>query len=323
MKKVITLALSLVLAFTLVGCGSDSKDKGEFKVGILQLMDHPSLNTIQDAITKELDANDIAYDVQNAQNDTTVLDSMCKKFVDDKVDVIIAITTPGALAAAKYAKDVPVVFAAVSDVKEAKLTNDLEAPDLNITGTSDEIQVESIMGLATEMYPDTKTIGYIYNSGEVNSVANLKKLEAYASDKGFTIEKAAVTGAADIQSALSTLLGKSDIIFSPTDNTVASAMAQVSAMCNDAKIPFFTGADSMVKDGGLATYGINYNNLGLESAKMAIQICKGTKVKEIPVKIFKEDLKVYLNTDTAKAIGFDGIDALQDKYDVELVTTNK
>lgn len=322
MKKLLTLGLSLVLALTLVGCGSDSSST--LKVGILQLMDHPSLNTIKDSIAKELDTNkEIEYDVKNAQGDLTVLDTMCKTMVDDGADVIIAITTPAAQAAAKYAKDIPVVFSAVSDVKEAGLTNNMEAPDLNITGTSDEIQVGSIMDLATAMYPNTKTIGYLYNSGEANSVANLKKLEAYANENGLTIEKAAVTGAADIQAALTSLLEKSDIVFSPTDNTIASAMTQVSALCNEAKKPFFTGADSMVLDGGLATYGINYESLGKESAKMAMDILDGKAVKEIPIKVFKENLKVYLNKDTAKAIGFKDIEALQDNYDVELVNTKK
>lgn len=319
MKKILMLCMSLMMMATLLtGCGSDEKEDS-FKVGIIQLMDHTSLNTIQEAITKELDKEEIEYEVKNAGGDTTILDTICKQFVADDVDVIVAITTPASQAAANYAEEVPVIFAAVSDVKEAGLTNDLEKPDLNITGTSDEVQVDLILDLALETYPDTKTIGYLYNSGEPNSVANLKKVEAYAKKNNLKVEKAAVTNAADIQTGLASLLDKSDIIFSPTDNTVASAITQVSEMCKKAKIPMFTGADSMVMGGGFATYGINYEKLGQESAKMAIDVLNGEKVENIPVKIFKEDLNVYINKKTAEAIGFNTIDTLKEKYDVVIV----
>ncbi|NBK98330.1 MAG: ABC transporter substrate-binding protein [Erysipelotrichia bacterium] len=320
MKKLMMLGLALLMSMSLVACGSDKKV--EYKIGLVQLMDHTSLNTIKDAIIDELkeegyvDGENISIDYQNAGGDTSTLDTICKQYEAEDVDVIIAITTPAAQAAAPYAEKIPVIFSAVSDVKEAGLVNDMEKPDLNITGTSDEIQVDSIMDLAKQMYPNTKTIGYLYNSGEDNSIANLKKVEAYAKENGLSVNKAAVTSAADISTALASLLENSDIIFSPTDNTVASAMAQVSEMCNNAKIPFFAGADSMVKDGGLATIGINYEKLGRESAEMAIKVLTGTKIKDIPVKVYKEDLNLYINTTTAKTIGFDDIDTLKANYDV-------
>lgn len=321
MKKLIKLCLSFLLCLGLVAC-SDKNNEDVVKVGLLQLMDHNSLNTIRDAILDEfeeqgyIDGENIEILYENANSDMTILDTICKKFESEQVDVIIAITTPAAQAAAPYAKNIPVIFSAVSDVKAAGLVNNIEEPDLNITGTSDEVQVDSIMDLALSMYPQTKTIGYLYNSGEANSVANLAKLETYAQAKNLTVEKAAVTNAADIQTGLSSLLDKADIIFSPTDNTVANAMTQVSAMCNDKKVPFFTGADSMVMDGGFATYGINYEALGKESAKMAIKVLNGTAIKDIPVKVFKEDLNLYINTTTAKAIGFNDIESLKTNYNV-------
>lgn len=323
MKKLMILCMSLLMSLSLVACGSGSgSGEVEYKIGLVQLMDHTSLNTIKDSIIAELkeqgyvDGENITIDYQNAGGDLSTLDTICKQYEANKVDVIIAITTPAAQAAAPYAEKIPVIFSAVSDVKASGLVNDLEKPDLNITGTSDEIQVSSIMDLAREMYPETKTVGYLYNSGEANSVANLDKLQEYATANNLNVQTAAVTNASDISTGLASLLETSDIVFSPTDNTVASAMAQVSEMCNEAKIPFFTGADSMVQDGGLATYGINYESLGRESAKMAIQVLTGTKIEEIPVKIFKDDLNLYINTTTAKKLGFDGIDELKAKYNV-------
>lgn len=321
MKKLIMICMSLLMVASLSAC--EEKENNEiFKIGLVQLMDHTSLNTIKDAIIEELEkegykeGGKVEIDYQNAGNDMSTLDTICKQYKSNDVDVIIAITTPAAQAAAPYAQDIPVIFSAVSDVKAAGLVNDLKKPDLNITGTSDEIQVSSIMGLAQEMYPEAKTVGYLYNSGEANSVANLKKLKSYAKKNNLRVQTAAVTTSADIQTGLNSLLDTSDIIFSPTDNTVANAMAQVSEMCNNAQIPFFTGADSMVKDGGLATYGINYESLGKESAKMAIKVLEGTSIEDIPVKVFKKDLNLYINTTTASKLGFKNIDALKEKYKV-------
>lgn len=320
MKKLILLCMSLVMCVSLAACGSDKDDEEVYKIGLVQLMDHSSLNTIREAIIDELkeegyvDGENIEIDYQNASNDQTTLKTICEQFKSNEVDVIIAITTPAAGAAAPYAEEIPVIFSAVSDV--TGLVNNTEKPDLNITGTSDEVQVSSIMDLARSMYPETKTIGYLYNSGEANSVANLKKLNQYADENGLTVKTAAVSNAADISTGLASLIENSDIIFSPTDNTVASAMAQVSEMCNEANIPFFAGADSMVQDGALATYGINYENLGRETAKMAIKVLNGTKIENIPVKVFKEDLNLYINTTTATKLNFTGIDALKEAYNV-------
>ncbi len=318
------LCVSAFLCFNLVACSEtvEKKEDKVVKVGLVQLMDHTSLNTIRDAILDEFKAqgyvegDNIEIIYQNAGGDIPNLDTICKQFEADKVDVIIAITTPAAQAAAKYAENIPVVFSAVSDVKESKLVNNLKKPDLNITGTSDEIQVASIMDLALDMYPDTKSVGYLYNASEVNSVANLKKLEAYAKKNKLTVNKAAVANAADIQTGLASLIDSSDIIFSPTDNTVASAMGLVSEMCNNAQKPFFSGADSMVQDGALATIGINYEQLGKESAQMAIKILKGTSVSDIPVKVYKDDLNLYINKTTAAKIGFTKIEDLKTNFNV-------
>lgn len=321
MKKMLKLCMCFLLSLSLVACGNKEEDE-TLKVGLIQLMDHTSLNTIKDAILEEfekegyVDGENIEILYENANNDMSVLDTICKTFESKEVDVIIAITTPAAQAAAPYAEKIPVIFSAVSDVKAAGLVNDLNHPDLNITGTSDEVQVDLIMDLALSMYPNTKTIGYLYNAGEANSVANLEKLKTYADTNNLKIETAAVSNAAEIQTGLNALLDTSDIIFSPTDNTVANAMAQVSAMCNEKKVPFFSGADSMVQDGALATYGINYESLGKETAKMAIQVLNGTSIEDIPVKVFKEDLNLYINTTTAKAIGFSEISTLKKNYNV-------
>lgn len=323
MKKLLMLCMSLCMAVSLVACGSSDSDLP--KIGIVTLMDHTSLNTIYDSIIKQLesegyvDGETCTIYFQNANSDYSVLPTIFEQMKNDEVDVVIAITTPVAQSAATIAEDIPVVFSAVSDPVDAGLVEALDLTTYNITGTSDEVQVDLILELAFELFPDSHTIGYLYNSGEANSVSNLTKVEEYANTYGYEVNAISVTSATEIQTAMDTLVTNCDFIFSPTDNTVATAMAQVSAIANEAQIPFFTGADSMVSDGGFATFGINYENLGIETANMAIQILNGTAVEDIPVMVFKEGLQVYINETTAAAIGFEDIDYIEANYDTVIV----
>lgn len=317
MKKLLCLSLSMLFVFSLVGCGNDKTDKKDaFKVGVVQIVEHPSLDTIREATIKQLEAydGDIEILYENAGGDQSMLNTICQQFKEKDMDVIVAIATPSAQAAANFSEDIPVVFSAVSDPVGAGLIKDLEKPDGNITGTSDEIQVDLIVDLALEMYPDTKSIGFLYNSGEANSASNLKKLKAYAKKKNLTVIEGPFTNTSEIQASTQTLIDKADIVFAPNDNSVASAMDVVSSLTKDAKKPLFVGADSMVKDGGLATVGINYEKLGKETAKMVIQIIEGTSPSDIPVKVFKDDLSVYVNTSVADAIGFQSLDALKENH---------
>jgi len=321
MKRILCLGLSFICIFSLFGCDnkeSASDEKEKFKVGIVQIVEHPSLDTIREATIKEIETSDVDVEIlyENASNDQSLLVTITQKFKDEEVDAIVAIATPSAMAAANFSDDIPVVFSAVSDPVGAGLVKNLEKPEGNITGTSDEIQVNLILDLAVEMYPKTKTIGFLYNSGEANSVSNLEKVKAYASKNSLEVVEAAITNTSEVQSAAQTLIDKTDVIFAPNDNTVASAMDIVSSLTVEAKTPLFVGADSMVGDGGLATVGINYEDLGTSTGNMVIQILNGTSPTDIPVKVFKEDLSVYINTTIAKAIGFDGIKHLKEQHEV-------
>ena len=318
MKKLLCLGLSLVCIFSLFGCDNKETTKEKFKVGIVQIVEHPSLDTIREATIKEIETANLEVEIlyKNASNDQSLLSTICQQFKEEDVDVIVAIATPSAMAAANFSDEIPVVFSAVSDPIGAGLIKNLEKPDGNITGTSDEIQVDLILDLAKEMYAETKTVGFLYNSGEANSVSNLEKVKEYASKNKLEVIEAAITNTGDVQSATQTLIDKADIIFAPNDNTIASAMDIVSSLTSKSKTPLFVGADSMVGDGGLATIGINYEDLGTSTGDMVIQILNGTSPSDIPVKIFKEDLSVYINTTIAKAIGFDKLEDLKTQHEV-------
>lgn len=312
-KKSVVILVVLMMAMTalLAGCGSggDGGESGDqLKIGLVQLVEHPSLDTIRESIIKQLetegykDGGTVTIDYQNAQNEQANLKTICQNFVADQCDLIIAISTPAAQAAYGETKDIPIIFSAVTDPVEAGLVKDFDAPGGNITGTSDLVSADKIMDLALQITPDIKTIGAMYNSSEVNSASVIDDLKAYAKKNNMKVEEAAVTNSSEIQQAAQSLTGKCDAVFSPIDNTVASAMSVASKVFTDAKIPFYVGADSMVNDGGLATYGINYESLGAETAKMAAEVLEGGDTSTMPVKVM-DDMQAYVNKTTADAIG--------------------
>ena len=310
MKKLVKGMMVAALATSLlVGCGSEKASQDVKKVAVIQYVEHTSLNTIKNAFDKQMqtlgykDGENVEYLFKNAQGDNNTAASIIQDFKGKNPDVVMAIATPVAQSAAKLATDTPVVFAAVSDPIGAKLTSSLEKPDKNITGTSDEIQVELILEKAMQVNPQLKKLGVIYNKGEANSVTNINKAKAFAKEKGIEIVEATVTGVNEVQSAIDVLTAKSDAIFAPNDNTVASAMNVVSKACVKAKVPLYVGADSMVQDGGFLNVGINYEDLGKETANMVDQILKGKNVKDIPVKVFKDHLNIYVNEKIYQQLG--------------------
>lgn len=305
--------LSLSLIASAVGCGTNtgsnnSKADDKKKVGIVQIVEHPSLNTIKDSFINELAAKgfkngeNITIDYQNAQGDQTNLKTIAQKFVKNKYDLIVAIATPSAQAVVSETKEIPIVFSAATDPLGSGLVTSLEKPAGNVTGTSDAVSAEKIMELAKQITPDMKTVGALYNSSETNSVSVIKNLKEYANKNNLKVVEATVMNSSEVQQAVNSLIGKADVIFSPIDNTIASAMPLVAQTANKAKIPVYVGADSMVKDGGLATYGINYSILGKETAAMAADILNGKKAGDIPVKTMT-DMDIYLNKKTADTIG--------------------
>lgn len=317
MKKAMILSIALTAAL-LTGCStssasssasSESSASSMPKIGVIQLMEHTSLNQIHDAFMEEMsvlgyqDGVNCVYDYENAQGDTNNLTTIVQTMQGNGEDIVVAITTPAAQAAMSLTSTTPAVFSAVTDPVSAGLVSDLDHPDKNMTGTSDAVNVEEIMKLALEFVPDAKTVGYIYNPGEDNSVSNLEKLKTYCSENGLALEVTGISTSADLQSAADALCKKVDFIFVGNDNTVAEAMPVLANTAIANKIPVFTGADSMVKDGGLATKGIDYDALGKETADMTDQILKGTDPADIPVKVFKDDLYIYVNKKTADALG--------------------
>lgn len=326
MKKFTVLLASVLVSLSvLTGCGGNSAsssaaqsasassqetaaETGEtLKVGLVQLVEHYSLNQIRDSFMDEMDAlgyteDQVEIEYANASGDQSNLNSICQKFAGDEKDLIVAIATPTAQAAAAAASNIPLVFSAVTDPVSAKLVTDLDAPEGLITGTSDAIPVDQVFTLMKQLTPDVETVGFIYNLGEVNSVSVIETAKQYCDEIGLNYVEATVTNSSEVQQAAQSLAGKCDAFYTPIDNTVASAMAAYAEVAKQAKLPIYTGADSMVIDGGFATVGIDYTLLGKQTAQMAAKILSGTPVKEIPIETLS-DFSTIINKTTAKTIG--------------------
>lgn len=287
-----------------------SASSGEtLKIGLVQMMEHPSLDEIREAFLAELkaqgyDDSKVVIDYQNGQGDMGTLNTIAQKFVGDGVDMIVAIATPAAQAAAAATDSTPIIFSAVTDPVDAGLVSDLEAPDRNLTGTSDAIPVDRIFALADELTPGIKTYGLLYNNGESNSVSVIRDVKVALNAAGIAFEESTVINSSEVTTAAQSLVGKVDAIFSPIDNTVAYAMPNLAQIAIEAKLPVYVAADSMVNDGGLATVGVNYTQLGKQTAQMAAEVLSGKPVSEVPVQVLSEYATV-VNPDTAAAIGVD------------------
>lgn len=273
------------------------------------MMEHPSLDEIREAILSELtaqgfDTSKIDIDYQNGQGDMGTLNSISQKFVGDDVDLIIAIATPAAQAAAAATTDIPIIFSAVTDPISAGLVGSLEQPDRNCTGTSDAIPTNQIFTLADELTPGITTYGFLYNQGESNSVSVISNAKAALDAKGINYIETCVVTSGEVTSAAQSLLGKVDAIFCPIDNTVAYAMPNLAQIAIDANLPVYVAADSMVNDGGLATVGVNYTQLGVQTAQMAIEVLSGKPVSDVPVQVLTR-YSTVVNQETAAALGVD------------------
>ena len=311
--KLLTLGLAAALSVGIVaGCGSQNaanNDKKNFKIGIVQLVEHNALDAANKGFVDGLkergyeEGKNITIDRQNAQADQSNLQNIGQRFVNDKVDLICAIATPAAQTVANLTKDIPIVGTAITDYEGAKLVASNNAPKGNVTGTSDMNPVKEQIDLLMKLYPNAKTVGTIYCSSEVNSEVQVKAMKEYAESKGLKVEVATISTVNDIQQAAQSLVGKVDVFYEPTDNIIASSMPTLLAITDPAKKAVICGEPNMVKAGGLATYGIDYYKLGVQTGHMAADILDGKAKPESMAIEMAKDLKVTINKKEAAALG--------------------
>lgn len=325
LKKVMCVMLAATLAVGATGCGktSDSK-KDEVTVAIVQPMSHSSLDQIRDTIVKKLkdSGKNIKIVTDNANGDSAANNTILENDKAKGVDIVVPIATSTAQSAKSVYEGTttPIVFAAVSDPVAAGLTgNDCE----NITGVSNNIPADEIVKLINNFQPDCKKIGFVYTSSETNSVSTITAAKKYCDDNQIAYEEVSIANVSELQTAVETLLSKGvDALYTGNDNTIASAMATYTDAAYSKNVPIYCGADSMVADGGFATVGVNYVQLGEQVADLVLQIADGKKPADLPYETFSEYAK-YVNMQAVKQFGgqfdekaFDGFEVLVEENGV-------
>ncbi|MBP3684401.1 MAG: ABC transporter substrate-binding protein [Oscillospiraceae bacterium] len=317
MKKIIAIILTLALALSITACGGNSAPAAEapaedpagaqteFKVAIIQQLDHSSLDEIREAIKAQLTTlatssnYTITIEEYNGQNDATMLNQICTDAVADGVDMLIPIATLAAQAAVTAAEgtNIPIVYAASSDPESAGLTG---IP--TVTGVSDALNTPFILDMMFAAQPDIQTVGLLYSNSEINSLTPIAEAKAYLEEKGIEYLEKTGTTVGEIQEATASMVGRVDAVFTPTDNAVMAAEATVAELLNADGIPHYTGADSFVLSGAFTTCGVNYTELGTKTADIAFDILMGGEIGEFVV---MDGGIITVNTDTAAACGID------------------
>lgn len=320
-KKLIVGMTALVAVSVLASCGSkqDKEEDGVVKVGILQYMEHKSLDAAREGFVEELEAagfeegSSMSLTVLNSQGDQANLKSMSEKLVKEKNEVILSIATPATVSLANETQDIPILFTAVTDAVSAGIVASNDAPGGNITGTSDMVPIEEQANLLLSIVPEAKKIGIIYNSSEENSVIQGDLAKKAFESAGVEVKIATVTSTNDVQQVMTSLAKDVDGVYVPTDNTLANTMETVGEIAKEKKLPIVAGSTEQVEVGGLATYGIDYKELGHQTGKLAVKILKGeAEPKDLAVETSTE-LKLVVNEDMAKALGIDPASITLDK----------
>lgn len=310
MKKLTAFVVVIAVVMSMMaGCGA--KNDGKITVGIGQFAEHGSLDNCREGFLAGLaeagyvEGENLEVLFENAQADTGTAGQIATNFVSSKADLICAIATPMAQSAFGAAKktDIPVIFTAVTDPILAELAKADGTPNGNTTGTSDKLPVEKQLEMIRAILPEAKTIGIMYSTSEINSVSAIEEYKAAAGNYGFEIIESGISTTADIPLAADDLVSKVDCINNLTDNTVVSSLPVILEKAAAKGIPVFGSEVEQVKIGCLATVGLDYYDLGMQTGAMAAKVLKGEKkASEISFEVI-EEASFYGNTAVAGNLG--------------------
>ena len=321
MKRFLAAVVAVTTALALTACGSsstntttddksaESTDDTTYKIGVLQLTQHAALDKANEGFIAALDESGIKYEVdqQNASGEQSACQTIAEKLVNDGNDLIYAIATPAAQAVAGVTSEIPIVLSAVTDPAESGLVASNDAPGGNVTGTSDLTPVKEQIELLKQILPDAKTVGILFCSSESNSEIQAAMAREACEANGLEHVDFTVSSSNEIQTVVESMVGKVDVIYAPTDNTIAAGMPTVSMIATDNGLPIICGEQGMVDAGGLATYGIDYYQLGYMAGQMAVEILRdGADPATMPIGYLSADqCELSVNDETAAALGID------------------
>lgn len=317
-KKALMLLMTATIMVVggITGCSNDKQQAATGKesvkqIGVLQLVQHGALDDSNKGFVDGLASrgyragDNLQIDQQNAQGDQSNLKTISQRFVNNKVDLIFAISTPAAQVVANETKSIPIVGAAIVDYTTAKLVVSNERPGGNVTGTTIYNPPARQVDLALKLLPNAKTAGVLYTSSELNAQLQVKAMKEYAAQKGIAIVEVTISNVNEIQQAAQSLVGKVDFIYCPTDNNIASAMANIAKVALPAKMPVIVGDETMVKTGGTAGISVNFYKLGFQAGEMAADILDGkSKPAEMPIGS-QAEVKIIINSESVAALGLD------------------
>ena len=310
------LAVASVAAMTLSLCACGGKKDDTYTVGICQLVQHEALDAatkgFKDALVEEFGEDGIKFDEQNAQGDANTCATIINGFVSSDVDLILANATP-ALQAAAGTDTIPILGTSVTEYGVALELSDFNGTvGRNISGTSDLAPLESQADMIKELFPDAKTVGLLYCSAEANSQYQVDTVKAALEKLGYTCEYYSFSDSNDLSTVTTSAANASDVIYVPTDNTVAANTEIIKNICMPAKTPVVAGEEGICKGCGVATLSISYYDLGVATGKMAAKILKGeSKVEEMPIEYAPQFTKKY-NKDICDELGI----TVPDDYEV-------
>ncbi|WP_052209492.1 ABC transporter substrate-binding protein [Kocuria sp. ZOR0020] len=315
-------ALTGVAALALTACGDgggngDGGGDGEiYQIGITQIVSHPSLDAAREGFKSafEEEGIEVEWDEQNAQGEQATASNIAGTFANDNKDLVLAIATPTAQAAAQAIQDKPIIFTAVTDPEEAGLVDSWDEPGGNVTGTSDMNPVKEQLELLKELDPDVKTVGIVYSSGEANSQVQVDLAKEAASELDLEIQEATVTNSSEVQQGLQSL--DVDAVYVPTDNVVVSALETVIQYGEENQLPILAAEGDSVTRGAVATYGIDYEALGKQAGEMAIRVLRDGEDPATMAVEQQSELQLFINPEAAEAQGVDIPLEVRDRADV-------
>ena len=307
------VGLVSVISVSLVSCQNGTPTVGNADnmpfVAVTQMAEQPSFNAVRDGLKKTLaDAGYIAgknlrWEWLSAKQNPVRAAQIARKYAKARPDVIVAIALPSAQAATAATKTIPIIFSAVTDPVGESLVKNVDRPGGNVSGVSDRSPIGQSLALIKEVLPKAQTLGVIYTAGENNSVSLVNRLRVEAPNQGFTaVKEASVADASEAAGAARRLVGSVDAIYVPNDKTVISALESVIQVGQDNGMPVFSGDMKTVEKGAIAGLSINYDEVGRQTGDMVIQVLKGSRPGDLPVK-FVEVVQLSVNPASARKMG--------------------
>ena len=311
MKKFLAIILTAVMSLGLVACGNSSNgDDKTYNVGICQLVQHEALDAatqgFKDALTEELGEDAVTFDEQNAQGDSATCSTIINGFVSNNVDLILANATPALQAAQAGTNEIPILGTSVTEYGVALGIKDFDGlVGSNISGTSDLAPLDQQAAMLKELFPDKKNVGLVYCTAEANSQYQVDTVKKELENLGYTCKLYGFSDSNDLNSVAKTAADESDVIYVPTDNTVASNASIIDNICRPAKIPVIAGEEGICGGCGVATLSISYYDLGVATGKMAVKVLTGeSKIEEMKIEYAPEFTKKY-NKEICEDLGIE------------------